>query len=87
MFAKKKILNQQTDYRNKNLKYRSTNDVNYHVSLSCDNLNLLVLSLMLVVKASVPDFEILSVLKRHIWSKLEMTMILLRQNFDLTMVS
>ena len=42
MFAKKKVLNQQTDYRNKNLKYRSTNDVNYHVSRSCDNLNLLV---------------------------------------------
>ena len=49
----KKVLNQQTDYRNKNLKYRSTNDVNYHVSLSCDNLNLLVLSLMLVVKGTL----------------------------------
>ena len=54
MFAKKKVLNQQTDYRNKNLKYRSTNDVNYHVSLSCDNLNLLMfLSLMLVVKGTL----------------------------------
>ena len=67
--SQKKVLNQQTDYRNKNLKYRSTNDVNYHVSLSCDNLNLLVLSLMLVVKGSVPDFEILSV--KILWSKLK----------------
>ena len=53
LYVLEKVLNQQTDYRNKNLKYRSTNDVNYHVSLSCDNLNLLVLSLMLVVKGTL----------------------------------